>query len=228
MIHVNTAQSRRGMMCVFVAALTAMLAACSNATTASSATEGSDVRYDVEHVQKSLEALEAQRPQKSGVTQVDTDATVKSVAELLPYIGLPESLIDKTWLGAPDRVGEVIDGGKFKDGTPYYWNAQNGSGDLLFDAIAVDGVVVNVSKYNLAKNYWRDAAGEMRVLPDRTASEARIDAGAIPLVPQEDPSDYASPDEYADATEDEFAARGSSDPWQDAFDYWESCVGWGC
>lgn len=168
-------------MCVFVAALTAMLAACSNATTASSATEGSDVRYDVEHVQKSLEALEAQRSQKSGATQVDTDATAESVAELLPYIGLPESLIDKTWLGAPDRVGEVIDGGKFKDGTPYYWNAKNGSGDLLFDAIAVDGVVVNVSKYNLGKNYWCDAAGTMRVLPDRTASGARVDGGATGL-----------------------------------------------
>lgn len=166
-------------MCVFVAALTAMLAACSNATTASSATEGSDVRYDVEHVQKSLEALEAQRSQKSGATQVDTDATAESVAELLPYIGLPESLIDKTWLGAPDRVGEVIDGGKFKDGMPYYWNAQNGSGDLLFDVIAVDGVVVNVSKYNLAKNYWCDAAGTMRVLLDRTASGARVDGGAL-------------------------------------------------
>lgn len=228
MIRVKMALLRWGAISAVLAVLATTLAACSSATTASSATEGSDVRYDVEHVQKSLEALEAQRSQKSGATQVDTDATAKSVAELLPYIGLPESLIDKTWLGAPDRVGEVIDGGKFKDGTPYYWNAQNGSGDLLFDAIAVDGVVVNVSKYNLAKNYWRDAAGEMRVLPDRTASEARIDAGAIPLVPQEDPSDYASPDEYADATEDEFAARGSSDPWQDAFDYWESCVGWGC
>lgn len=74
MIRVNTAQSRRGMMCVFVAALTAMLAACSNATTASSATEGSDVRYDVEHVQKSLEALGAGHPQESGATQVDADA----------------------------------------------------------------------------------------------------------------------------------------------------------
>ncbi len=225
MIRVNTAQSRRGMMCVFVAALTAMFAACSNATTASSATEGSDVRYDVEHVQKSLETLEARCPRESGATQVDADATAESVAELLPYIGLPESLIDKIWLGAPDRVGEAIGTGKFEGGVPYYWNAQNGSGDLLFDAIVVDGVVVNVNKCNLAKNYWRDAAGEMRVLPDRTASEARIDAGAIPLVPQEDPSDYASPDEYADATEDEFAARGSSDPWQDAFDYWESCIG---
>ena len=80
-------------MCVFVAALTAMLAACSNATTASSATEGSDVRYDVEHVQKSLEALEAQRSQKSGATQVDTDATAESVAELLPYIGLPKTAV---------------------------------------------------------------------------------------------------------------------------------------
>lgn len=227
MIRVNTAQSRRDMMCVFVVALTAMLAACSNATTASSATEGSDVRYDVEHVQKSLEALKAQRPQKSGATQVDTDATAESVAELLPYSGLPESLIDKTWLGAPDRVGEVIDGGKFKGGTPYYWNAQNGSGDLLFDAIVVDGVVVNVSKYNLAKNYWCDAAGTMRVLPDRTASGARADSGSTQFVPYEDPSDYDSPDEYADAGEEEFAAHGSSNPWQDAFDYWESCIGWG-
>lgn len=61
------------MMCVFVAALTAMLAACSNATTASSATEGSDIRYDVEHVQKSLEALGAGHPQESGATQVDAD-----------------------------------------------------------------------------------------------------------------------------------------------------------
>ncbi len=225
MIRVNTVQSRRGIMCVFVAALTVMLAACSNATTAPSATEGSDVRYDVEHVQKSLEALDAQHPQKSVATQVDADATAESVAELLPYIGLPESLIDKTWLGVPDRVGEVIDGGKFKDGTPYYWNAQNGSGDLLFDAIVVDGVVVNVSKYNLAKNYWCDAAGTMRVLPDRTASGARVDSGSTQFVPYEDPSDYDSPDEYADAGEEEFAAHGSSNPWQDAFDYWESCMG---
>lgn len=107
-------------MCVFVAALTAMLSACSNATTASSATEGSDIRYDVEHVQKSLEALEAQRSQKSGATQVDTDATAESVAELLPYSGLPESLIDKTWLGVPYRVGEAIGTGKFEGGVPYY------------------------------------------------------------------------------------------------------------
>lgn len=209
----------------FVAALTVMLAACSNATTAPSATEGGDVRYDVEHVQKSLEALEAQHPQKSGATQVDADATAESVAELLPYIGLPESLIDKTWLGVPDRVSEVIDSGKFKDGTPYYWNAQNGSGDLLFDAIVVDGVVVNVSKYNLAKNYWCDAAGTMRVLPDRTTSGARVDSGSMQFVSYEDPSDYDSPDEYADAGEEEFAAHGSSNPWQDAFDYWESCMG---
>lgn len=93
MIRVNTAQSRRGMICVFVAALTAMLTACSNATTASSATEGSDIRYDVEHVQKSLEALEARRPQESGATQVDTDATAESMAELLPYIGLPKTAV---------------------------------------------------------------------------------------------------------------------------------------
>ena len=227
MIRVKMALLRWGAISAVLAVLATTLAACSSATTAPSAV-GSDVRYDADCTQKSLEALETRHSRELGTTQVDVDATAENVAELLPYIGLPESHIDKTWLGVPDRVGEAIGTGKFEGGVPYYWNAQNGSGDLLFDAIAVDGVVVNVSKYNLAKNYWRDAAGEMRVLPDRTASEARIDAGAIPLVPQEDPSDYASPDEYADATEDEFAARGSSDPWQDAFDYWESCVGWGC
>ncbi|WP_373095605.1 hypothetical protein [Collinsella bouchesdurhonensis] len=179
------------MMCVFVAALTVMLAACSNATTASSATEGSDVRYDVEHVQKSLEALEAQRSQKSGATAGRYRCCRRERGRALAV----------------------------------YWPAQNGSGDLLFDAIAVDGVVMNVSKYNLAKNYWCDAAGTMRVLPDRTASGARVDGGATQFIPNKDPSDYDSPDEYADAAEDEFAAHGSSNSWQEAFDYWESCMG---
>ena len=87
--------------------------------------------------------------------------------------------------------------------------------------------MVNVSTYNLAKNYWCDAAGTMRVLPDRTASGARVDGEATQFVPNEDPSDYDSPDEYADAAEDEFATHGSSNPWQEAFDYWESCMGWG-
>lgn len=225
MIRLKTALLGRGAVCVFAAALAAMLAACSSATTAPPAAGSDDVRYDADRAQKSLEALEAQHSRESGATEVDADATAENVAERLPYIGLPESLIDKTWLGVPDRVGEVIDGGKFEGGTPYYWNAQNGSGDLLFDAIVVDGVVVNVSKYNLAKNYWCDAAGTMRVLPDRTASGAQVDGGTTQFVPQEDPSDYDSPDEYADAAEDEFATRGSSDPWQEAFDYWESSVG---
>lgn len=225
MIRANTALLRRGTMCVFAAVLAAMLAACSSATTARPTTGSDDVRYDVDRAQKSLEALGAQRSRESGATEVDADATAESVAERLPYIGLPESLIDKTWLGVPDRVGEVIDSGKFKGGTPYCWNAQNGSGDLLFDAIVVDGVVVNVNKYNLAKNYWCDATGTIRMLPDRTASGAQVDGGTRQFVPQEDPSDYDSPDEYADAAEGEFAAHGSSNPWQDAFDYWESNVG---
>lgn len=225
MIRANTALLRRGAMCVFAAALATMLAACSSATTARPTTGSDDVRCDADRAQKSLEALEAQRSRESGATEVDADATAENVAKRLPYIGLPESLIDKTWLGVPDRVGEVIDGGKFKGGTPYYWNAQNGSGDLLFDAIVVDGVVVNVNKYNLAKNYWCDATGMMRTLPDRAASGARVDGGPRQFLPQEDPSDYDSPDEYADAAEDEFAARGSSNPWQEAFDSWDSCVG---
>lgn len=225
MIRVNTALLRWGTMCIFAAALVTMLAACSSATTARPTTGSDDVRYDVDRAQRSLEALEAQRSRESGATEVDADATAENVAECLPYIGLPESLIDGTWLGVPDRVGEVIDSGKFKGGTPYYWNAQNGSGDLLFDAIVVDGVVVNVSKYNLAKNYWCDATGMMRTLPDRAASGAQVDGGPTQFVPQEDPSDYDSPDEYGEAAEDEFAAHGSSNPWQDAFDYWESSVG---
>ena len=119
MIRVKTALLRQGAVCVFAAALAAMLAACSSATTAPSAAGSADVRYDADRAQKSLEALEAQRSRESGATEVDADATAENVAERLPYIGLPESLIDKTWLGVPDRVGEVIDSGKFKGGTPY-------------------------------------------------------------------------------------------------------------
>lgn len=224
MIRVKMALLRWGAISAVLAVLATTLAACSSATTAPSAV-GCDVRYDADCTQKSLEALETRHSRELGTTQVDVDATAENVAELLPYIGLPESLIDKTWLGVPDRVGEAIGTGKFEGGVPYYWNAQNGSGDLLFDAIVVDGVVVNVSKYNLAKNYWCDAAGTMRVLPDRTASGARVDGGATQFVPNEDSSDYDSPDEYADAAEDEFADHGSSNPWQEAFDYWESCIG---
>lgn len=224
MFRLSGARLRRAVACMFVCAVAVALAACSSEPAASSLSSGEVQRYDAGRGQKAAETLQAQSAHDEAGVVPDAGATAESVAGRLPYIGLPESLIDKTWLGVPDWVGEVIDSGKFEGGTPYYWNAQNGSGDLLFDAIVVNGVVVNVSKYNLAKNYWLDADGAMRALPDRTASGAMVDADTAPFVPQEDPSDYDSPDEYADDAEDEFAAHGSSNPWQDAFDYWESCM----
>ena len=226
MFCLSAARLRRLIACVFACAVALMLAACSSDAAAPAPLSSGKVRrYDARRDQGAADALKVQGAHGEEGVALDGDATAETVAERLPYIGLPESLIDKTWLGLSDRVGEAIDGGKFKGGTPYYWNAQNGSDDLLFDAVVVNGVVVNVNKFNMAKNYWRDATGAMRALPDRTASGAAVDAGTAAFVPQEDPSDYDSPDEYADDAENEFAAHGSSNPWQDAFDYWESCMG---
>lgn len=145
----------------------------------------------------------------------------KAIAEGLPFKDMDASLIDQTWLGVHDEKGEVISGGSlFSGGIPYCWRAQNGTDDMVFEAIVRDGRVIKVSKYNQGSNYWA-VPGQIlgRDLPDRTASGAMVDKGARGAVP-DDPTDYASPDEYADNNEAAFASNGASDPWQSAYDYW--------
>lgn len=145
----------------------------------------------------------------------------KAISEGLPFKDMDTSLIDQTWLGVHDEKGEIISGGSlFSGGTPFYWRAQNGTDDLVFEAIVRDGRVIKVSKFNQGRNYWA-VPGQIlgRDLPDRTASGAMVEKGSLDVVP-DDPTDYASPKEYADNNETAFASNGASDPWQSAYDYW--------
>ena len=205
------------------------LAACSPAAPngsgdeAPSAREGagssSSVHTAVE-IEAMLSELESkQEPKLEPALTERSDG--KAIAEGLPFKDMDASLIDQTWLGVHDEKGEVIDGNSlFSGGTPYYWRAQNGTNDVVFEAIVRDGRVIKVSKYNQGRNYWA-VPGQIlgRDLPDRTASGAMVDKDALDAVP-DDPTDYASPEEYADNNEAAFASNGASGPWQSAYDYW--------
>ena len=220
------------LLAVAVAALTCVcampLCACSNVNTdGTSATENCDEGSNadsLEDIQKKIDALDAKDNKDDKSASVDTNATAESVAKRLPYIGMPKTLIDKTWLGAPDKVDKALDSGKWQGGTPYYWCAKNGSDDYVFSAIVMDDSVVQVDKYNMGTDYWLDPKSKAElVMPNRKASGMQIDYSDAFAV-QTDPFDYDSPEEYADNAQKEFAASGSSDPWQDAYTYWEEMV----
>lgn len=216
---------------VSLAVATALLClvACSPAASepsgdgASSAQEKAGSSSSV-HTAAEIEAMLAelkseQEPEQEPALTERPDG--KAIAEGLPFKDMDASLIDQTWLGAHDEEGEVITGGSLlAGGTPYYWRAWNGTGDRVFEAIVRDGRVIKVSKDNLGRNYWA-VPGQIlgRELPDRTASGAMVDKDALTAVP-DDPTDYNSPDEYADDNEAVFASNGASDPWQSAYDYW--------
>ena len=78
----------------------------------------------------------------------------KPLAQALPWKGMPEALLASTYLGEPDEAGEVIDGGLFKGGTPYYWRSHNDKHERVFEVIVRDGEVIDVSKWNTSTNYW--------------------------------------------------------------------------
>lgn len=205
------------------------LAACSPAASDSSGDGASSAQEKAGsspfvHTSAEIEAMLAelesgQEPEQKPALTERPDG--KAIAEGLPFKDMDSSLIDQTWLGVHDEEGEVIScGSLFSGGTPYYWRAQNGTDDVVFGAIVRDGRVIKVSKYNQGSNYWA-VPGQIlgRDLPDRTASGAMVDKGTLDAVP-DDPTDYASPDEYADNNEAAFASNGASDPWQSAYDYW--------
>ena len=197
------------------------LAACSTAAVPHTASSHSVARDSPATAPSSRVApVESQEP--AGLTERPDG---KPIAEGLPFKDMDEGLIDQTWLGMHDKVGDPIEGGLFDGGVTYTWLAQNGTGDAVFSAIVVDGRVVKVDKCNMGCNYWA-VPGKIlsRELPDRTASGAWVDTGATTPQP-EDPTDYDSPEEYADNNEGVFAANGASDPWQSAYDYWYGNAG---
>lgn len=144
------------------------------------------------------------------------------VAESMPYKGMPARLIDDTWMGPHDLVGEPVAGGLIEGATPYRWCAENGTGDVIYTAYVLGGEVVKVQKDMPWSNYWAEEGSVvLREYPDLDASGERVESD--PIVPSSppDPTGYASPEEYADNVEDWFRSNGSADPWNDAYVYWE-------
>lgn len=148
------------------------------------------------------------------------------LAGKLPYVGMKESLIDKTWLGMPKNSARVGYGVPTTSKYEYYWYSTNGKNDKLFSAYVCYGVVVDVGKCLTLTDYWMNADGTSKDFPDRDASGKRIASGTSSsstgkTTPKEDPSDYSTPEEYADNAQKDFESKGSKDGWKDAYEYWE-------
>ena len=142
------------------------------------------------------------------------------ISESMPYVGMDAKFIDVTWMGEHDGTDEVLDSGKWEGGTPYYWLADNDTGDRVFTAIVLDGEVAKVNKDNSYLDYWYDPDSILTLdYPDMDAAGERPedddDDADYP-----DTDDYSSAEEYADEAQGDFEAAGSDDPWNDAYDYW--------
>jgi hypothetical protein len=170
----------------------------------------------------------------SDASKNDEQVSQEELDELagkLPYVGMKESLIDKTWLGMPKNSARVGYGVPTTSKYEYYWYSTNGKNDKLFSAYVCYGVVVDVGKCLTLTDYWMNADGTSKDLPDRDASGKRIASGSSSssskssstskTTPKEDPSDYSTPEEYADNAQKDFESKGSKDGWKDAYEYWE-------
>ena len=170
----------------------------------------------------------------SDASKNDEQVSQEELDELagkLPYVGMKESLIDKTWLGMPKNSARVGYGVPTTSKYEYYWYSTNGKNDKLFSAYVCYGVVVDVGKCLTLTDYWMNADGTSKDLPDRGASGKRIASGSSSssskssstskTTPKEDPSDYSTPEEYADNAQKDFESKGSKDGWKDAYEYWE-------
>lgn len=148
-----------------------------------------------------------------------------AIAHALPWKGMPVALIGSTYLGEPDEVSEVIDGGLLDGGTPYYWRSRNERRDRVFEAVVRDGEVIGVSRWNIGRNYWpNETLLDASALPILDASGDRNQASATaPDLP--DPNDYDDEHDYEADAEDYFAWLGCDDPAQTACLYWESVAG---
>ena len=193
--------------------------------------------YDehVEEMEEILDSMTLEDPAEPGsvaelAETMLTDDGVP-ISESLPYKGMDVAFIDETWLGEHDGEGDAVGGTGSKAGSiPYYWLADNGTGDKVFTAYVRDGKVIAVNRDNSSTDYWRSEDGSYDY-PDLDASGERVDGDgdgggdddddSSAHVTLEDPLDYDSPEEYADNAYKDFEALGSDDPWDDAYEYWE-------
>lgn len=155
------------------------------------------------------------------VTTTESASSIPAdLADQLPYRGLAESYIDDSWLGPHDETAQVTY--RKAAATEYIWRSRNGLDDKVFSAYCADGQVIAVTRWRSGTTYWPSVRG----LPDLSADGSTRSDGAQASSDRPDPLDYSSPEEYADAAEPWFASQGSTDPWGDAYRYWEDEAGW--
>ena len=143
------------------------------------------------------------------------------ISESMPYVGMDAKFIDVTWMGEHDGEEDVVEGGLKEGSVPYYWLADNDTGDKVFTAYVRDGEVIAVYKNNPSLDYWYDPDSTLTLdYPDMDAAGDRPEDDDDDDADYPDPSDYDSADDYADNAEGDFEAAGSDDPWNDAYDYW--------
>lgn len=190
-----------------------------------------DAEYD-EHAEEMIEVLDSITLRNASAPE-DVVALAQTtltddgipIAESLPYEGMDVKFIDLTWLGEHDGT-ETDD-----DETQYYWLADNDTGDRVFTAYVVDGVVDTTFRNNAGTNYWKDEEEDFDY-PDLDASGEDVkrdygddDDDSSANITLEDPLDYNTPEEYADNAYKDFEALGYDDPWDAAFEYWEDNAG---
>ena len=191
--------------------------------------------YDehVEEMEKILDSMTLEDPAEPASVADLAEATLTDdgipISESLPYKGMDAAFIDVTWLGEHDGEGDTLGGTSSKAGsTPYYWLANNGTGDKVFTAYVRDGEVIAVNRDNSSTDYWTSEDGSYDY-PDVDASGEEVDDDdddsdeddSSVHITLEDPLDYDSAEEYADNAYKDFEALGSDDPWNDAIEYWE-------
>lgn len=109
-----------------------------------------------------------------------------SISESLPYEGMDSKFIDVTWLGNHDGEDAVVENGSKAGSVPYYWLADNDTGDRVFTVYVLDGEVIAVYRNNFSLDYWYnpdegsldypdlDAAGDSYVYITETGSKYHI------------------------------------------------------
>ena len=140
------------------------------------------------------------------------------LSSLPPYPDLSEDLVEQSKLGKADVI--YTEPGS-NPATYYYWFSENKPDDISYAVKCENGVVVDfrMSLITLKTDGWPDPFN----LPEERTAPSTSHAPSTPRVDNPpDPYDYDSPEEYADNEDQWFADHGYDDPWDAAFEYWES------
>lgn len=173
-----------------------------------------DVFALVEREEQEAAAAEA----AAAIAKAEKEASAKNMKDELPYIGMPESYIDKTWLGSHEDVETIEVSNNWARGEVqrYSWYSKNGKHDEIFTAYVQNGLVVKVKAGLSGTDYWPNPHGK----PDLYASGTADPSTQMPYRP--DPADYDDPEEYRDSLDEYRQYTGDmSGTYDDPYDEWE-------